>query len=414
MNPAQASRTARHGAAFDQPTQAAFRSHFRALPAHGASAPATCIALGNTAALADGLALGLALDARTYVAVSRRYDGGIEIAGQSPSEPPARIELGRYAPDAATAWANGARALLARLQRRGVHFTGFQALIRTTIPKGTGLGENTATICALALAVRQLFPFRLAANGLGEPPARDRRGFLPPPTPQERSALAMVCGLAAEEAFGEFTGPAHALTALHGQAHGAVVADLLHHTAEPVPWVGDVAVVAVRLARPRLEGADLVLEQKQRTLAARAALGTRSLRRLTPEDMPPLREQLPPEVWRWTRHLTEENQRVVHAERALRDQDLSSFGGYLQQHLRSFDGTGLAGSHGGTELIRIAAKAPGWMGGWLPADPSLPASVNLVTNARMDEFCRFMFETVAERTSMLVECFPCGTGSGAA
>ncbi|MBC8096797.1 MAG: hypothetical protein H7Y43_13390, partial [Akkermansiaceae bacterium] len=194
-----------------------FKKHFNQTPTHTVCAPGRLELLGNHTDYNDGLVMALAVDKYIFFAASPRNDGKIELV--SSAYPEREIfSVDQIEKNPAAPWANYVKGVLLQLQKRGVHFSGFNAAIHGTIPMGAGMSSSAALEVGTALIVRKLYPFALTATGLGNAPQRDGKGELPPIGPTERLEFAKV-GQAAENQFvGVKCGILDQISSLFGKA----------------------------------------------------------------------------------------------------------------------------------------------------------------------------------------------------
>ena len=219
-----------------------FTKHFKQPPVHNVRAPGRLELLGNHTDYNEGLVLSLAIDKYIELAVSPRTDGKIELVSTSFKEPET-FWLDKIARNAAAPWADYIKGVLLELKKRGVHYSGFNAAVHGTIPMGAGMSSSSALEVATALAVRQLFPYSLGANGPGPVPKRDSKGHVPPLEKSEKLNFAKVCRAAENEFVGVRSGLLDQVSSLFGKAWHVMEIDFQSLTVELAPIPGEAIVV---------------------------------------------------------------------------------------------------------------------------------------------------------------------------
>src|ERR1041385_2527976 len=143
-----------------------FQKSFGAPPAVVVEAPGRLELLGNHTDYNRGLVMSLAVDKYIYVAATPRKDAVVELVSSSFPGAREKFFLDKIEKNPQAPWANYTKGVLLELQKRGVHFTGFNGAIHGTIPFGAGLSSSAALEMASALAVRQMYPFTLTETGV--------------------------------------------------------------------------------------------------------------------------------------------------------------------------------------------------------------------------------------------------------
>ena len=120
-----------------------YRKHFNETATHLVRAPGRLELLGNHTDYNEGLVMAIAVDRYIQIASSPRTDGKIDVVSDSF---PGResFSVNEFSKNAAAPWADYVKGVLAELQRRQVHFTGFSAAIHGTIPLGAGLSSSAS------------------------------------------------------------------------------------------------------------------------------------------------------------------------------------------------------------------------------------------------------------------------------
>ena len=262
---------------------ALFKKNFNQTPTHVVCAPGRLELLGNHTDYNDGLVMALAVDKYIMIAASPRTDGKIELA--SSAFPEREIfSVDKIEKNPAASWANYIKGVLLQLQKRGVHFSGFNAAVHGTIPMGAGMSSSAALEVATALIVRKLYPFTLTVTGLGAAPQRDSKGQLPPIGPAERLEFAKV-GQAAENQFvGVQCGILDQISSLFGKASSVIDIDCRSLTVENPPMPGEAVIVCNSGVKHELIGGEYN-ELRQNCESAAKKLGAKFLRTVELKDV---------------------------------------------------------------------------------------------------------------------------------
>lgn len=388
--------------------QQLFKRHFHYTPTHTVSAPGRLELLGAEAEGHEGLGLSFACNRYLQVAASPRQDGKIELV--SGISPKAEIFwLSQLEEAGGQAWAVYARAVLQELRRLGAHFGGFNAAIHSQIPMGQGWGASSALVVALALMVRNLYPFRLTETGcMSRPPARDEYGRVPAPSKVEKAALARVCHRAESRVAGGRARLADSLAILFGKGFHLLVIDARLQSMEAVPFIGEIVVVACGTGVKAVEGG----RHREAYDAAARKLGARSLRSVDLEQLTERRMKLSDREYGCAYHVLGETKRIIFAERALQEGDWVQLGQYLwQSHESGRDFLQL--SYPEAELlVELARGQPSCLGARLTSAPGGPV-VSLVSRALYEDFLRAIPEQYEQRTGRRIEPIVCQLVEGA-
>ena len=334
-----------------------FRRSFLCPPTYTVRVPGSVEMLGSLAEWSQGLALAAALNVTVDVSVSARFDGRVQLATDACAGLPL-FWISDLEAVTENAEERLLRRLLVLLRRRGVHFNGFNMALTAPRWVGLGLGFGAATLLGMALAVRQLHPYRLTDTGILRPPQRDTRARLPSLGAKEKLSLAKLCAEAGR-GFEPLETRLHFLTPLFAKAWHVVAYDALHEGVHLVPTSGTVALVVSDPRQPA-EGHIPECERLRASLSAAAvALRLKSLRNADADVVRRGQGRLSDAEYCAASHTVGENRRVVLAERALADNDWHQFALLLREsHTSARD---FLGGHSAEMecLSGLAAHIPG-------------------------------------------------------
>lgn len=389
-----------------------FKKKFGYTPAHVVAVPGRLEVLGNHTDYNGGLVLSAATDRYVFVASAPRTDGKVELVSSAfPQGDSFWISELIHNPGAP--WADYVKGVLVQLRKRGVHFSGFNAAVHSTIPMGVGMSSSAALEIAAALAVRQLYPYSLTELGAGLPPRRDNRGRLPPVAAKEKMFLAKLCQAAESEFVGVNCGLLDPISCLFGKAYHVMNIDCRFQTVGLAPMIGEALVVCDSGVRHELVAGEYNALREHCELASRA-LRAKSLRSVELPDLKANRGNLNHREYECAYHVIGEIQRVMFAERALRDDDHRQLGQYLfQSHESSRDF--LRNSTPELDLlVELARVHPACLGARLTGGGFGGATINLVAYHQVEDFRRDIAARYEKRTGKTLKPMVCQIVDGAA
>src|SRR3989454_7075977 len=365
-----------------------FKRHFGYTPTHTVRAPGRLELLGNHTDYNEGLVMSLTVDKYIHMASAPRLDGKIELVSAAYPERDL-FWMSDLKKNPAAQWADYVKGVLDQLRKRGANLSGFNASISGDIPMGAGMSSSAALEVATALSVRRLFPFSLGETGATVPPKRDARGELPPLEATERLYFAKLCQAAENEFVGVQSGLLDQISSLFGKAWHVMSIDFRFLTVERQPLIGEAIIVCNSGVKHALVGGEYN-ELRQNCESAARKLGAKSLRSVEPKFLAANKSRLTPREYECAHHVVGEIQRVVFAERALRNDDHRQFGQFMfQSHESSRDF--LKNSTRELDLLVELARAhPACLGARLTGGGFGGATINLLAHHKAESFMEHM------------------------
>ena len=280
-----------------------FSRFFGEPPALWAQAPGRVDLMGSHTDYNQGYVLTMAIDRNTWLVARPRQDRKVAIYSLNVNGG-GEFDLDDIRRDEAAPWTNYVRGVAQVFQAAGYSLTGFDGLIHSTIPFGSGLSSSAA------LEVVTAVMFRLLGGWDIEP-----------------VQLALLCQRAENEFVGMNCGILDQYSSVMGEAGRAVLLDCRHLTGRTAAIPAELLVVICDTrAKRELTGSEYGLRRAQ------CEAGARELAHFYPE-VTTLRDvsaaqfiqhdrDLPEVVARRCRFIIHENQRVLELAEALAAGDL--------------------------------------------------------------------------------------------
>ena len=256
------------------------------------SAPGRVNLIGEHTDYADGFVLPIPIGLRTSVTATTRADHEVHVRSRQDG--------------AADSYVAGA---VQALREHGVDVPGLDIVVDSRLPIGAGLSSSAALTCACVLAAAEHAGAQLSPVEIARLAQRAESEFVGVP-----------CGLMDQ------------LAAMTARAGHALFLDMRTLEVEHVPFDPDAHGLALLVVdtgvRHRLADGAYAERRRQVEEAARQ-LGVPALRDITVDDLGPARTRLDDVLWRRSRHVVSENQRVIDVVTLMRAGRLAEIGPLL-------------------------------------------------------------------------------------
>jgi len=275
-----------------------FSARFGLSPSVYVQAPGRVDLMGSHTDYNLGYVLIQAIDRNTWIAACPRTDGVVRIASLNAGGV-SDFTLISFAYDDKTSWANYVRGVADVLQSEGYALTGFDGLVHSTIPFGSGLSSSAA----LEVATATLF------KHIGELQINPVK-------------IATLCQRAENEFVGLNCGIMDQYASTMGAADSVLLLDCrsITHKTKPIAPGIQVMICDTRAQRA-LTGSEYPERRAQCELGARILEGfypeIKSLRDASLDQVQAHKSDMDPVVYKRCRFVVEENQRVLDVADAL-------------------------------------------------------------------------------------------------
>jgi galactokinase len=284
-------------------TAAHFHQRYGYAPRWMVAAPGRVNLIGEHTDYNDGFVLPMAIERWTVIAASPVPQPRGTVYSQA-LRSTAVLDLAAPIARAQPAWANYVRGVVAGFQRLGVVVGGFDALMDSTVPLGSGLSSSAALEVATAT-------------------------FLETRTGHELEPVdkALLCQRAEQEFAGVPCGIMDQFTSALAEANQLLLLDCRSREVELVPMTDPtVAVLIVNTnVRHELASGEYARRRAQCETAARI-IGVASLRDANMQALTAANDRLDPVVFQRARHVITEIERTVAAARAIAASEWSRVG----------------------------------------------------------------------------------------
>jgi len=280
--------------------EVAFTTAFGRAPEHIASAPGRINLLGEHTDYNEGFVLPTVLPRMTVCALARRSDDHVRVRSEVLSEL-GELELGEER--ASGDWLDYVRGITRGAREHGYALGGFDAWVGTDLPLGGGLSSSAALSVALLRALREAFSWTIDAI-----------------------ELARLAQWSENNVVGAPVGILDPLACELGELGSALFIDTrsLRYERLPLPSQAELVVLDSGVRHSHASGD--YRKRRAECEAAAKQLGVASLRDVDGADLAERLASLPVPLKGRARHVLTENERVLQAVGALREDDASALG----------------------------------------------------------------------------------------
>ncbi len=374
-----------------------FHRIYGSAPEKIARAPGRVNLIGEHTDYNDGFVMPIAIDRDVFIAARARQDNQVHITAldvQDGQSDVFALDDIPHHPD--YRWANYVRGVAYYLSQREVKLAGIDAAITSNLPSGAGLSSSAALEVCTATILQAFTPRRLGGV-----------------------VVAQICQQAENNFVGVKSGIMDQYASALGEKNAAIKIDCRALTYETVKLPRGVTVVVADTNKKRhLAGSDYNtrrMECENATMLLAQLLGKQltALRDVSLKEFKTVGKQLPENLMKRARHVITENERVKKAAHAAARNDAVKFGALMAQSQTSLRDDYEASSPELDIMIEIAEQQPGCLGSRLTGAGWGGATVNLVRNAKVQDFCNNVAREYNARTGIEAWVSPVRASQGA-
>ncbi len=373
-----------------------FKQRFGTAPVIWARAPGRVDLMGSHTDYNGGYVMTMTVDRDTWLAARPRTDRRVHIASLNLG---GRCEFSLdeidHEADEGAAWTNYVRGVADVLQGAGYTLTGFDGLIHSTVPLGSGLSSSAALEMATAMVFQQVSGFRLNTLEMA------RLG-----QQAENQFVGMNCGILDQ------------YSSAMGREGCALLLDCRNLTHQDVPIHDDLQVVICDTKAPRtLIGTEYADRRRQCEAGVRLLQQRQpaisSLRDVSPEAWEQYALELPPVVAKRCRFIIEENVRVLALSAALPRGDKQTLHQLFHaSYLGARDGYEI-GAPAMAAMMDAMEQGPGMVAARQAGAGFGGCMVALVAAPYVEQFVSTVAEMYASKTTVRPSIYPVQAAPGA-
>ncbi len=272
-----------------------FFKTFDSAPTWVASAPGRVNLIGEHTDYNDGFVLPMAIEHRTTIAASLTHDQIVTLHSLTTGDV-ATFEIDDELKPGQPEWSNYVRGVIAGFQKLKLPVKGFNAVIDSNVPLGSGLSSSAALEVATASLLEAM-----TGSSLG---------------PVNK---ALLCQRAEHEFAGVPCGIMDQFISTMGEKDHLLLIDCRSRQGELVPFNDSTLEMLIINTNVRHSLADGEYgKRRAQCEAAAATLNVTALRDATLADLEAAKSKLDPLIYRRARHVIGENDRTLEAAHCLR------------------------------------------------------------------------------------------------
>ena len=284
----------------------AFEEQFDARPEYVVRAPGRVNIIGEHTDYNDGFVLPMAIDRAVWMAVRRREDGRVWVRSLEQVTPTDfSLESIQHKDEG---WSEYVKGMAAMLQAAGYHLAGWEGVLSSDVPVGSGLSSSAA----LEMATGCVFA---AVSGF----------------PFDGVEMARLGQKTENEWVGANTGIMDQMISANGKEDFALLIDCRDLSTEKIPLPESTAVLIMDTMTRHSHTESGYNDRRESCERAAAYFGASHLRDVSLKQLQAAEPDLDKITYRRARHVVTENQRVLDAVQAMKAGDAATLGELMNQ-----------------------------------------------------------------------------------
>jgi len=356
-------------------------------------APGRVNVIGEHTDYNQGFVMPAAIDLYCWVAIAPREDRQLKLLSTN-FENSLLLDLNDKSVARSGNWTDYVVGTALALEKHGHRLRGADLLVHGAVPIGSGLSSSAAIEVSTGYALLEISGEQI-----------------------DLKELALSCRQAENEFVGARVGIMDQFISAHGQAGHAVMLDCrsLELTALPIPKELGLVVCNTGV-KHQLAGGEYNVRRAQceegvQRLAA-ALPGIESLRDVTLTQLEEHKSLLPEVIYRRCRHVVSENERVLEAAGALKENDTAKLGTLMAASHKSLQEDYEVSCAELDTMVEIAGRQPGVVGARMTGGGFGGCTVNLVRSDRAEEFKDGVAKEYEKRTGIHPEIYVLNASRG--
>lgn len=271
--------------------EARFKKEFGVAPALVLYSPGRVNLIGEHTDYNDGFSLPCAIDLGLRIAISLRNDGKLNMISDIDGQ---LVQSDMNTMPSKDCWSLYPTGLAKEFKLIAAHFNGFDMMIESSLPLGSGLSSSAALLCGLGQCLKKLLSIEI-----------------------DNVDFCMLVQQIELKYLGKKTGLMDQMAICFSKANNALFIDFANMSHRPVEFPDDLQLIIFHSGIYRSLSASEYNKRVESCQQACKILGIKSLRELVVDDLIQVQKKLEGEVFKRVRHVITENFRVEQFADAL-------------------------------------------------------------------------------------------------
>jgi galactokinase len=367
----------------------AFEDLYGSTPANIVRAPGRVNIIGEHTDYNDGFVLPMAIDRAVWFAFRRRDDNRVFVHSLEQETPTDFFLKGlQYSGDG---WSEYVKGMAAMLQKAGHELSGWEGVLSSDVPVGSGLSSSAALEMGTGCVFSQVSNFHF--DGV---------------------EMARLGQKTENEWVGANTGIMDQMISANGKKDFALLIDCRDLSTELIPLPPSTAILIMDTMTRHSHTESGYNERRKSCEKAAAYFGVSHLRDVSYKQLKEAEPYLDTITYRRARHVIKENQRVLDAVKAMKSQDVLLLGELMKASHASLRDEFEVTNGELDIMVKIAQSQLGCFGARMTGGGFGGCAVALVKANEAEEIARTVAEQYETATGLMPKIFVTSAAEGTA